>query len=152
MERQRRYEISRWGEDAVQSNCSANRKIFKFRGMDTLIDDIRESIKSVGGRVILGNLIIQQTPGWFDIQTRRYFKRRAEQADRYVKKRVRSNGWSEDDVEYLLRNYGKMPVSRLARTLGRTHKATCRKFYLIATPERISEVPVLTRGKKYGKI
>lgn len=119
--------------------------------MVTLIEDIQSEIKAAGGRARLAHAIIGESPGWFTIHDRRYFKRRAGQADRYVKKRVRSNGWSEDDLAYLVSKYGTMSVTRLARTLGRTQKATCKKFYQVATPERIAELPILTRGKKYGR-
>lgn len=120
--------------------------------MSDLLSNINSLIKQSGGRARLAHAIIQESPGWFDMHTKQFIKRRAGQADRYVKRRVRSNGWSDEDLEYLIKSYGTMPVTRLARALGRTQKATCKKFYQVAGTERIAMLPKLTRGQKYRRV
>ena len=129
-------------------NHPANYRV-KPKTMSTLLEDIQLSIKKSGGRNRLGDLIIQETPGWFDIETKRYFARRAAQANSYCKVRTRSNKWSNDDLSYLLQKYGTMPVSRLARILGRNKMAVSMKFHRVATPEIIAMLPKLKTGQKY---
>ena len=119
--------------------------------MQSILDDINKSIKKSGGRNRLANLIIQETPKWFDIETQRFFSRRAAQANSYCKVRERKNGWSQDDLAYLLRNFGSMPVSRLARIMGRSTKSISMKFYRVATPQLLEKLPKLKRGQKYRK-
>jgi len=119
--------------------------------MRTLLEDINLSIKNAGGKNRLANFIIQETPKWFDIETQRFFKRRASQANSYCKVRHRKNGWSEDDLAYLLKNYGTMPVSRLARILDRNPKAVAMMFYKVATIEQRLKLPKLKTGQKFRK-
>lgn len=119
--------------------------------MRTLLEDINQSIKKAGGRNRLANFIIQETPKWFDIETQRFFKRRASQANSYCKVRHRKNGWSEDDLDYLLKNYGTMPVTRLARILDRNPKNVSMMFYRHATPEQREKLPKIKTGQKFRK-
>lgn len=121
--------------------------------MGTLLEDINLSIRNSGGRMTLAHLIIEETPGWFTIQERRFLKRRAYWAEsqrRRTKNREKSaSHWKEEDISFLLDKYGKMPISRLARLLGRTQAATQAKFYKTAPESVIRLLPAYVNGRGY---
>lgn len=119
--------------------------------MGTLLEDINLSIRNHGGRMTLAHLIVEETPGWFTIQNRRFFKRRAyesEAARRKLAKRLKSKAnWRPEDVDYLLDKYGTMTIGKLARILGRTKAATQAKFYKSAPKEAIEKLPGYISGR-----
>lgn len=119
----------------------------------TLIDDINLSIRNAGGRMTLAHLIIEETPGWFTIHDRRFLKRRAYWAEaqrRRTSTREKSAArWKEEDISFLLDKYGKMPIARLAKFLGRTRAATQAKFYKTASKEVIKSLPDYISGRGY---
>lgn len=121
--------------------------------MGTLIDDINLSIRNAGGRMTLAHLIIEETPGWFTIEDKRFLKRRAYLAEagrRRCAKRIKSTAhWQSEDVSFLLDKYGKMSIARLARILGRTTAATQAKFYRIASESIIQLLPYYKNGRGY---
>lgn len=121
--------------------------------MGTLIEDINLSIRNSGGRMTLAHLIVEESPGWFTIEDRRFLKRRAyhaEVARRKIARRIKSDAhWKDEDVSFLLDKYGKMPIARLARILGRTKAATQAKFYKTAPESVINLLPEYTNGRGY---
>lgn len=121
--------------------------------MGTLLEDINLSIRNSGGRMTLAHLIIEETPGWFTIQERRFLKRRAYHAEverrKLAKTKASTARWKEEDTSYLLDNYGKMTIARLARILGRTKAATQAKFYKTAPESVINKLPEYISGRGY---
>lgn len=118
-----------------------------------LLETIKNEIKQAGGRMTLAHMIIEESTGWFNIEDRRFFKRRAYLAEaerRKLLKRQKSEaGWKPEDIEFLMDKYGKMPVARLARLLGRTRAATQRKFYKSASKATIEALPEFINGRGY---
>lgn len=120
--------------------------------MGTLIEDIENSIKQAGGRHCLADEIILESPNWFPIGLRRFIHRRADEirrtyARRKKKTSARLNKWSDEDVEYLLKNYGTMKTRRLADALNRTSTTIRMKFSNIATDEQ--KAALIKKGNQF---
>lgn len=101
----------------------------------------------------LAHIIIEESPGWFDVETRIKVKIRAGEAARArmkARKKTRSRKrWTAEDTEYLIQKYGTMKTSKLANILERRSDSCIQKFFMIASPERISQLPKIKRGSHY---
>ena len=122
----------------------------------SLLENIESEIKKAGGRMSLAHLIIEENISLFSRHDRIFVAAqfRNTNAKRIIaEKHERSElRWKDEDVEYLLRNYGKMTCSKLARILQRTPGSVSKKFQMIASPERKAEVPKVERGKSFRNV
>ncbi len=84
------------------------------------IDFIRKNAASSTIPEMAEQLSIAQCTVWkYCVQLRLPFRH---------SRKVRSDGWSEKDTQFLLENYRKMPVSEIAKKLGRTEKAVTGRW------------------------
>lgn len=119
----------------------------------TLIEEINKEIKNSGGRITLAHIIVEESPGWFSIEFRRSIRWSAMDTARHrlkASKMKRSpKRWTKEDTDYLLDKYGTMKTSRLANILERRSDSCIQKFFAIASPARISQLPKIKRGGHY---
>ncbi len=122
----------------------------------SLLENIELEIKKAGGRMSLAHLIIEENISLFSRHDRVFIAaqfRNTNAKKRIAEKRERSElRWKDEDVEYLLRNYGKMKCSKLARVLQRSVGSVSKKFQLTACPERKLQVPKVERGKSFQNV
>lgn len=105
-----------------------------------LAENIQDAIKSAGGRIALATAIIKECPEWFTSLEAKYFtdrdkwnRNRYEKMDHHVRETI----WSEEDVQYVLDNFGKMKTSKLAKILRRSSSAAVsQKFHSMATEDQ----------------
>lgn len=119
----------------------------------TFLSDITQSIKDAGGRWTLAHQIIEESPGWFDIKDRRRARENATGAAarrRFAANMKRSERrWKDEDVEYLLEKYGTMRLVNLGRILNRSAEACTKKFFIVASVDRVAQLPKIKKGGHY---
>lgn len=115
----------------------------------TLLYDITQSIKDAGGRMKLAYKIILENPESFTKFDERYFRNRVlENERRRVDEPDDRGKWSDEDLQYLLDNYGIMKTSRMASALNRTAPAIRIKFAEIASDKQKANAMIVARPWK----
>lgn len=104
-----------------------------------LLRKIRDEINAVGGRVTLMKLIMDENRPYFTQ------KEHTEANDKYCRLRwIREKRktypssdklWSKEDVDYVIKNFGRMATVRIAKILERTPNAVRDKFKSSAPDE-----------------
>ena len=56
----------------------------------------------------------------------------------------KNNAWTEEDIEFLKANYGKMKAKEIAKAIGRTEGAVMTRAYLLGLNSELEKVPTWT--------
>lgn len=111
--------------------------------MNTLLEDIKLSIKQTGGRIKLAYLIMKENPAYFSHAEKMNINNRLSKQihwDTHHKiQRPHIGAWFSEDDEYLLKHWGKKESKVVAKAVNRTVIACNRRMKKLLTPEEYKE-------------
>lgn len=107
--------------------------------MNTLLEDIKLSIKQAGGRIKLAYLLMKENPYAFTYAEKMDMNNRLSKQIHWDthghKKRPHTGAWDKEEDEYLLKYWGKKSSATVSKHLNRTVIVCNRRIQKLLTKE-----------------